>query len=373
LKVPYLDVRAANFELRAQLSAAFERVNDSGNYILGDEVRRFESEFGRFCGTKDAVGVGNGLDALTIALRACGVNPGDEVIVPAHTFIATWLAVTACGATVVPVDVDWDRLLIDLEAAEAVCTSRTTAIVPVFINGHPMDANDLERFATRQGLRVLCDAAQAHGARTLTRSVGAVGDAAAFSFYPAKNLGALGDGGAITTNDEEIAVSARQLRDYGRSSKYEFARLGVNSRLDELQAALLRVKLAVLDEWNARRARVAKRYLDELSTLSAITLPPQSSADMDPAWYVFCIRHPQRNLLMSYLTAKGIETQINYPEPPHLSAAYSYLGFSAGAFPNSERAALTGLNLPIGPHLSDEAVSYVIDAVREFCAEAQRE
>lgn len=367
MKVPYLDVRAANLELRAQLLAAFERVNDSGNYILGDEVCRFEHEFAGYCGTRNAIGTGNGLDALTIALRASGVRPGDEVIVPAHTFIATWLAVTACGATVIPVDVDRDRLLIDLDAAEAACTSRTTAIVPVFINGYPMDANDLEQFAMRRALQVVCDAAQAHGARVSNRSVGATGRAAVFSFYPAKNLGALGDGGAITTNDDGIADSARQLRDYGRQSKYEFVALGVNSRLDELQAALLRVKLACLDEWNARRARVAKRYLDELSSLSVVTLPPQSSADIDPAWYVFCIGHPQRDSLMSHLAAKGIETQINYPEPPHLSAAYSYLGFSTGTFPNAERAALTGLNLPIGPHLSDEAVSYVIDSVRQFC------
>ena len=342
-------------------------MNDSGDYILGDEVRLFEQEFAGYCGTRNTVGIGSGLDSLTIALRSCGVKPGDEVIVPAHTFIATWLAVSACGALVIPVDVDWERLLIDLDAAEAVCTPRTTAMIPVFINGYPMDANDLESFARRHSLQVVCDAAQAHGARVSNRSVGAVGRAAAFSFYPAKNLGALGDAGAITTNDDGIADAARQLRDYGRRSKYEFVALGVNSRLDELQAALLRVKLASLDEWNARRARVAKRYLDELSSLEVVTLPPQSSADIDPAWYVFCIRHPQRDSLMSHLEAKGIQTQINYPEPPHLSAAYRYLGFSSGAFPNAERVALTGLNLPIGPHLSDDAVSYVIDSVREFC------
>jgi dTDP-3-amino-3,4,6-trideoxy-alpha-D-glucose transaminase len=369
MNVPYLDVRAAHIELRDELQLAYARVMDSGRYILGAELEAFEREFAGFCETRNAVGVGNGLDALTIALRANDIGPGDEVIVPAHTFFATWLAVVQCGARLVPVDVEPESMLIDPDAALAACTPRTAAIVPVHLYGHPVDPVPFERIARSHGLLVVGDAAQAHGAKAAGRSVGAMGNAAIFSFYPSKNLGAAGDGGAITTDDDALAERARRLRNYGSLTKYEFSELGINSRLDPLQAALLRTKLRVLSDWNARRARIAARYIQELAGVSDLALPSPLPPGAAHAWHTFCVRHPRRDELRAHLDARGIQTQVHYPVPPHRTAAFAYLGLEPGSFPVAEATSRTVLSLPIGPHLDDDSITSVIDAVRAFAAD----
>jgi dTDP-3-amino-3,4,6-trideoxy-alpha-D-glucose transaminase len=366
MNVPFLDVGAAHAELRAALDQAYARVLDSGQYILGEELRLFEEEFASFASTRHCIGVGNGLDALTIALRARGIGPGDEVVVPAHTFVATWIAVVLCGAALVPVDVDPDRLLIDVDAVAAACTPRTAAIVPVHLYGHPVDPSPLEELARRHDLSIIGDAAQAHGAEVDGRPVGRFGDAAAFSFYPSKNLGALGDGGAITTDDDALATRARRLRNYGSESKHELLEVGVNSRLDPLQAAFLRAKLRVLESWNARRERIADRYLDGLAGTPDLRLPARPARNAVHAWYAFCVRHPRRERLRDHLAACGIGTQLHYAVPPHRSPAFAHLGFEVGSFPVTERAAETVLSLPIGPQLDDDAVTFVIEATRAF-------
>ncbi len=366
MSVPFLDLRQAHAELRGELRSAFDRVMQSGQYVLGEELELFEHEFARFSGTRHAIGVGNGLDALTIALRSIGVGAGDEVIVPVHTFIATWLAVTQCGAEIVPVDVDPDLLLIDLDQAATAVTPRTAAIVPVHLYGHPVDLAPLSTNRRFAGIPVVGDAAQAHGAAVDGRPVGALSTAAAFSFYPSKNLGAVGDGGAITTDDDALADRARSLRNYGSRTKYDFQERGVNSRLDPLQAAFLRAKLAVLPEWNRRRELVAERYLEMLADVPDLTLPVSPSPGLDHAWHNFCVRHPKRDELREHLASREIHTAIHYPVPPHRTRAFASLGLSAGAFPISESAAETVLSLPIGPHLDEESVAVVVDAVRAF-------
>jgi dTDP-3-amino-3,4,6-trideoxy-alpha-D-glucose transaminase len=299
-------------------------------------------------------------------LRARGIGPGDEVIVPAHTFVATWLAVARTGAAIVPVDVDPVALLMEPGVIAAACTSRTAAIVPVHLYGNPVDLAGLRGLANRNGLFLLEDAAQAHGAEVGGRRVGALGDAAGFSFYPGKNLGAFGDGGAITTDDEELAAQARRLRNYGERTKYDFAEAGDNSRLDPLQAAFLCTKLRVLPDWNARRAQVAERYLGELTSVPDVILPPSRSPDATPVWHIFCIRHPRRDALRTYLASRGIETLVHYPRPPHLSTAFAHLGFREGAFPVTETAAATVLSLPLGPHLDESSIAEVIEGVASF-------
>jgi dTDP-3-amino-3,4,6-trideoxy-alpha-D-glucose transaminase len=364
--VPYLDVRAGQIELRDELQAAYTRVMDSGRYVLGRELEGFELAFASSCDCTHAIGVGNGLDALTIALRARGIGAGDEVIVPAHTFIATWLAVASSGAHVVPVDVDPIRMVMDPDAASAACTRRTAGIVPVHLYGHPVDLTPFRELAVRNGLSLIGDAAQAHGASIGGRSVGGVGDAATFSFYPSKNLGAVGDGGAITTSDDELARRARRLRNYGSERRYEFAERGVNSRLDPLQAAFLGVKLRMLRAWNARRASIAERYLDELSGLPGIELPAPSPARAEHAWHIFCVRHARRDALCAHLADGGIETMVHYPDPPSQTPAFAYLGFTAGSFPVAEAICASALSLPLGPHLDRDSVTRVIEAVRAF-------
>jgi dTDP-4-amino-4,6-dideoxygalactose transaminase len=366
MTVPFLDVQAGQSELSMELRAAFDRVMESGQYVLGREVEQFEQDYATFCGSDYCIGVGNGLDALSIVLRSKGIGPGDEVIVPVHTFIATWLAVAQTGATIVPVDVDPRRLQLDADAAGAACTPATAAIIPVHLYGAAVDPRPLEELARRHGLVVVGDAAQAHGASFAGRPVGATFDAATYSFYPAKNLGAFGDGGAITTNDRALADSARRIRNYGSVRKYEFEESGVNSRLDELQAALLRVKLRVLDEWNSRRRFYAHRYLDELSGVPELVLPPRPTPGSIHVWHLFWVRHPQRDELKAHLESRGIQTQIHYPVPPHLGKAFEHLGYLRGSFPISESAAESLLSLPLGPHLDDGASVRVIEAIRTF-------
>lgn len=349
MRVPFLDLAASYQELKQDLDAAISRVLASGWYILGPEMEAFEAEYAEYCGTRHCVGVANGLDALHLALRAMGVGPGDEVIVPSNTYIATWLAVSQCGAVPVPVEPDPETFNIDPAQIEAAITPHTKVILPVHLYGQPADLDPILAIARAHGLKVLEDAAQAHGARYRGRRIGSHGDAVAWSFYPGKNLGALGDAGAITTNDDDLADRLRVLRNYGSRVKYVNEVPGWNSRLDPLQAAVLRVKLQHLDAWNARRAEIANLYLEKLAG-SGVVLPAVP-AWVEPVWHLFVIRHPRRDAIQRVLTEAGIGTLIHYPIPPHRQQACANLGYPAGAFPIAKRLADEVLSLPMGPHL----------------------
>ena len=363
MKVPFLEFRPAYLELRADLDAAWQRVADSGWYLLGRELEAFESEYAAFCGTRHCVGVANGLDALHLALRACGVGPGDEVVVPSNTYIATWLAVSQTGATPVPVEPDPATFNLDPARLEAALTPRTRAVMPVHLYGQPADMDPILELARRHGLKVIEDNAQAQGARYKGRRTGGLGDAAGNSFYPGKNLGAFGDAGAVTTNDPDLADRVRVLRNYGSRKKYHNEVAGVNSRLDELQAAVLRAKLPVLDAWNARRQRHAQFYREQLHDLPGLTLPGVP-VWADAVWHQFVIRHPRRDALQQKLAEAGIGTLIHYPIPPHLSGAYAGQGWNPGAFPVAEQLAATVLSLPLGPHLTSDQATFVVQGLR---------
>lgn len=362
--IPFLDLKAPYAELREELDAAIARVLESGWYILGPEVEAFEAEYAEYCGARHAIGVANGLDALHLALRAMDVGAGDEVIVPSNTYIATWLAVSQCGARPIPVEPDETTYNLDPARIEAAITSRTRAILPVHLYGQPVDLDPIIAIARNHELRVLEDAAQSHGARYKGRRIGAHGDAVAWSFYPGKNLGALGDGGAITTNDDDLADRLRVLRNYGSQVKYVNEIQGFNSRLDPLQAAVLRVKLRHLDVWNERRKVIAREYLEELSTSNLVL--PLVAQSADPVWHLFVVRHLQRDAMQAKLKAVGIGTLIHYPIPPHRQAAYAQLAFSADAFPIASRIADQVLSLPMGPHLDQGSVRRVRDALRSI-------
>ena len=361
--VPFLDLRAAYVELKSEIDDAVSLVLGSGRYVLGPEVEAFEVEFAVYCGAQHAVGVANGLDALHLALRAMEVGPGDEVIVPSNTYIATWLAVSQCGAMPIPVEPDPRTFNIDPACIEAPITPRTKVILPVHLYGQPADMDSILAIARKHGLRVLEDAAQAHGARYKGQRLGAHGDAVAWSFYPGKNLGAIGDSGAITTNDPELADRIRVLRNYGSRVKYVNEVRGYNSRLDPIQAAVLRVKLQYLDDWNSRRASLANQYQRGLAA-SALVLPlvPEWS---EPAWHLYVVQHPRRDSLQEALTAAGVGTLIHYPIPPHKQQAYAGMGFAADAFPLASQMADEVLSLPMGPHLDAAQVEKVIAAIAE--------
>lgn len=361
MTVPFLDLGAAYRELKAEIDAAVARVLDSGCYILGPEVEAFEAEWAAFCETDVAVGVGNGLDALILALRALDISPGDEVIVPSNTYIATWLAVTAVGATPVPVEPDLATHNIDPTRIEAAITERTKVLLPVHLYGQPADLDPILVLAREHGLAVVEDAAQAHGARYKGRRIGAHGDAVCWSFYPGKNLGALGDGGAVTTNRPELAERIRALRNYGSRKKYVNEVKGVNSRLDPMQAAVLRVKLAHLDDWTARRRAIADTYAGALVDLG-LTLPhvPKWA---DPVWHLYVVRTPAREALQDRLSEAGIGTLVHYPIPPHMQAAYADRGLTPAVLPVARDLAGEVLSLPIGPHMDADAVAQVICAV----------
>jgi len=361
MKVPFLDLGASYRELQDEIEAEVLRSFRSGWYIGGPDIAAFEADFSAFTGARHCVGVANGLDALHLALRVLNVGPGDEVIVPSNTFIATWLAVSQCGAVPVPVEPDALTCNIDAGKIEAAITSNTKAIIPVHLYGQPADIDEVMKIARQHGLRVLEDAAQAHGAAYKGTSVGGHGDLTAWSFYPGKNLGALGDGGAVTTNDDTLADRIRVMRNYGSRQRYINEIQGYNSRLDPVQATALRVKLRHLHLWNSRRVRIAARYSTELADCG-LTLPfvPEWA---DPVWHLYCVRHPQRDRLRERLTAAGVETLIHYPIPPHLQEAYAELGYKAGAFPIAESMAETLISLPIGPAMTEMQVDYVIEAV----------
>lgn len=364
MNIPFLDLHAAYRALKPEIDSAVARVLDSGWYILGTEVEGFEAEWAAYCESTYAVGVANGLDALHLALHAMGVGLGDEVIVPSNTYIATWLAVSQCGAKPVPVEPDERTYNINPELIEAAITPRTKVILPVHLYGQPADLDPILAIARKHGLRVLEDAAQAHGARYKERRIGAHGDAVAWSFYPGKNLGALGDGGAVTTNDPEIADRIRVLRNYGSRVKYVHEVQGYNSRLDPIQAALLRVKLKVLDDWNGRRKAIAALYLKGLAG-KGLALPhvPEWA---DPVWHLFVIRHSEREALQQSLTDASVGSMIHYPIPPHLQGAYARLQYKQGDFPIAERMALQVLSLPMGPQLEKKQAEQVIEAIKIY-------
>jgi len=365
MNVPFLDVRAAYIELKAEMDAAYQRVMDTGWYILGAEVEAFENEFAAYCGVKHCLGVGNGLEALHLIVRAYNIGAGDEVIVPSNTYIATWLAISYAGATPVPVEPDSRTYNLDPNRIESAITLRTKAIMPVHLYGQVAEMEAINEIARKYDLKVIEDAAQAQGACYHGKRAGSLGDAAGFSFYPGKNLGALGDAGAVTTNDDALAEHIRLLRNYGSRVKYHHEVKGFNSRLDPLQAAFLRVKLHHLDEWNERRRRLAQMYLNALDKLDHLMLPIVSK-EMEPIWHLFVIRHPRRSELQKHLSSNGIGTLIHYPIPPHLSDAYRKQNYRVGDFPIAEQLAQTILSLPMGPHLNAEMQQRVIDSIQEF-------
>jgi dTDP-4-amino-4,6-dideoxygalactose transaminase len=361
--IPFLELKPGYLELKEEFDAAYQRVMDSGRYLLGRELDSFEQEFAAYCEAPYCVGVGNGLDALHLILRAMSIGQGDEVIVPSNTFIATWFAVTFAGAAPVPVEPDERTYNLDPAKICAAITPRTKAIMPVHLYGQPADMEPIMAVARQHGLKVIEDAAQAHGARYKGRRTGSLGDAAGFSFYPGKNLGSFSDAGAVVTRDIELAKTVRLLRNYGSKLKYQHEAVGMNSRLDELQAALLLVKLRHLDEWNNRRKAVADTYLHALNSLPGLTLPyvPEWA---DPVWHLFVIRHTQRDQLQRRLKEIGVGTLIHYPVPPHLSGAYADSHFALGTLPLAERVAKTILSLPMGPHLMVEQAKWIADEIR---------
>lgn len=362
MNIPFLDLGAAYRELKVEIDAAVARVLASGWYILGPEVEAFEAEWAAYCGAAHAVGLANGLDALILALRALEIGPGDEVIVPSNTYIATWLAVSAVGATPVPVEPDPATHNIDPARIEAAITPRTRVLLPVHLYGQPADMDPILAIARRHGLRVVEDAAQAHGARYKGQRIGAHGDLVCWSFYPGKNLGALGDAGAVTTNDAALAGRVALLRNYGSRQKYVNEVQGVNSRLDPLQAAVLRVKLAVLDVWTERRRGIAAAYAEGLAD-SGLILPHVPNW-AEPVWHLYVIRSTDRDGLQGRLTEAGVGTLIHYPIPPHMQAAYADLGIPPGALPIARQLASEVLSLPMGPHLPQGSVLEVCSPCR---------
>jgi dTDP-4-amino-4,6-dideoxygalactose transaminase len=362
MNIPFLDLKAPYIELKDELDAAYRRVMESGWYILGLETEAFEAEFAEYCEVQHCIGVGNGLDALHLILKAFDIGPGDEVIVPSNTYIASWLAVSYAGATPVPVEPDELTFNLDPARIEEAINTRTKAIMAVHLYGQPADMNPINALAEKHGLKVIEDAAQAHGARYRKKKTGSLGHAAGFSFYPGKNLGAIGDGGAVTTNDPELAERIRLLRNYGSKIKYCNEEKGVNSRLDELQAALLRVKLKRLDEWNGRRQKVAWQYLNELKATD-LRLPFVPDW-VEPVWHLFAVCHPDRDQVQRLLHDAKIGTLVHYPIPPHLQKAYQELELKTARFPIAERIANEVLSLPIGPHIHPESYNYVIELLR---------
>jgi dTDP-4-amino-4,6-dideoxygalactose transaminase len=362
MRVPFLDLGRMHQEIRVPLETAFRRVMDSGWFIMGPEVDAFESEFADYCDVKYCVGVGNGLDALHLLLRTYGIGAGDEVLVPSNTFIATWLAVSRCGATPVPIEPCEATYNIDPDALLTAITPRTRAIIPVHLYGQPADMDAIKLIAQRHRLIVIEDAAQAHGALYKRNRVGSLGHAAAVSFYPAKNLGALGDAGAVLTNDPAIADKVRLLRNYGSQVKYRHEEQGCNSRLDEMQAAFLRVKLACLDDWNARRRKLANQYTVQLQGLDFCL--PSVIESAEPVWHLYVVRSRQRDALRMHLEQSGIATAIHYPVPPHRQTCYA--AFSRHGLPIAEALANEVVSLPMSPCMTEQEIALVVSAVRSF-------
>ena len=360
--VPFLDLRPEALGLGPAVQDAAARVIAGGRYVLGPELERFEDAFAARTGTAHCIGVASGLDALQLSLEALGIGAGDEVIVPSHTYIATWFAVSRTGARPVPVEPDPASGCIDPDRIDAACTGRTRAVIPVHMCGHPVRMGDVLAVARRRGLSVVEDCAQAHGAAHADRPVGSWGDTGAWSFYPGKNLGALGDGGAITTSDSTLARRLRRLRNYGSDRRYAHMDTGANSRLDELQAAILSVKLEHLAVANDRRRAVARAYARGLAGLP-LRLPQDVPGH---AWHLYAVHSDRRDELAAHLTGHGVGVLMHYPVPPHLQPAYAALGLRAGDLPVAESIAARTLSLPMGPHLETDQVDRVVRCVRDF-------
>lgn len=360
--IPFLDLKTINLRHREAFHAALDRVLDSGWLVLGKETDHFEREFADYCGSRHAVGVANGLEAMHLVLRAWGIGPGDEVIVPSNTYIATWLAVTFAGATPVPVEPVESTFNIDPARVEAAITSRTRAIIAVHLYGQTARVDRLMAIAESRGIKVMEDSAQSHGARLNGRRAGSLADASAFSFYPGKNLGALGDAGAVTTDDAALADRLRVLRNYGSRIKYQNEIVGHNSRLDELQSAFLLAKLPLLDADNARRTFIAQTYNRAFASIRSLTLPIVDEA-CESSWHLYVVRHPRRDALAKALADAGVGTMTHYPIPPHLQPAYEALSHLPGAFPIAERIHNEVLSLPIGPTMTDAEVDRVVQAM----------
>jgi dTDP-4-amino-4,6-dideoxygalactose transaminase len=370
LRVPFVDLLVQQRALAAELEPVLRSISGTADWILGRDLVVFEEEFAALCETEHAIGTASGLSALELILRAAGVGPGDEVVTTANTFIATALAISHAGATPVLVDVDADTANIDPAELERAVGPRTKAVIAVHLYGQPADMDAVRGVADRHGLLVVEDACQAHGARYRGRRTGALGDAAAFSFYPSKNLGAFGDGGAVVTSDAGLADAVRTLRDYGQRRKHEHVVKGFNSRLDTLQAGLLRVKLPHLDEWNARRREHAAAY-ERLLAGSGVTLPCVA-ADVEPVWHLYVIETDHRDALRAALDERGIQSGIHYPVPVHLQPPYAELGLELGSFPVSERRAGRMVSLPMYPELEPAAIERVADAVLAHVAMVAR-
>ncbi|UPT57289.1 DegT/DnrJ/EryC1/StrS family aminotransferase [Dickeya zeae] len=362
MNVSFLDLKGIHQEIESELKNVFEKVLHSGWYVMGPELESFEQEFAEYCGVDYSIGVGNGLEALFLLMKAYDIGPGDEVLVPANTFIATWLAVTQAGATPVPVKADTNTCNISVHHIEDAITSKTRAIIPVHLYGQPADMDEINRIAKKHNLVVIEDAAQAQGAYYKGRKVGSLGNAAATSFYPGKNIGCLGDGGAVLTSDKAIAEKIRKLRSYGSTIKYQHDIIGYNSRLDELQAAILRVKLKHLDEWNSRRTLIAEKYCAELNG-TGIQLPfvPEWAK---PVWHLFVIQSQHRDELQDYLKNNNVQSLIHYPIPPALQECYKDL--TEERFFQHDDLANKILSLPIYPTMSSKETDRVIEVIKSF-------
>lgn len=363
--MPFVDLQHVNLPLRNDVLTDFSGVLERGNFVGGSEVQSFEAAFAAYCGAARCVGVSSGLDALRLGLLAAGLEPGDEVIVPANTFIATFEAIAQAGGTPVPVDVSELDYNLDVEAAAAAVTKRTTFILPVHLYGQMADMRAIQLLAGRQGIGVLEDACQAHGAERDGLRAGSSGTSAAFSFYPTKNLGAVGDAGALVTDDDAIADLARALRQHGEMEKYRSVRPGYTARLDTLQALVLSRKLPLLDNWNAERADAAAFYDRGLAGVGDLELPPRA-AGSKPVWHLYVVRSSRRDELSAHLAAAGIATGRHYPEPPHLSLAFSHVAGGIGSLPVAERLANELLSLPLFPGIEREQLEAVVGAIRGF-------
>jgi len=368
--VPFFDLKMQYQSIKNELNAAVKQVMDSGRYVLGEKVKSFERQFARFCGADFAVGVADGTDALLLALLACGIGKGDEVITVPNTFIATTEAISQTGAKIVFVDIDPQSYNIDVSQIEERITERTRAILPVHLFGQPADMEPMVKIAKKYDLKVIEDSCQAHGAEYKGKKAGSIGDAGCFSFYPSKNLGAFGDGGMVVTSDEGIAQRIGMLRDHGQAKKYEHLVEGTNSRLDEIQAAILGVRLKGLEEWNGLRRRNAAIYDDLLQDVDEVVRPLEAEWAKH-VYYLYVIRTPRRDALQEWLTSEGIGTGLHYPVPLHLQEAYQYLGYREGDFPVAEEYAKQILSLPMFPELTREEIAKVVLEVKTFFVRCQ--
>jgi len=364
MKVPLVDLRRQYEDIKDEVKKVIEEVLESGEYILGENVRKFEQEFANYCEVKYGVGVNSGSDALTLALKAVGVKSGDEVITVPNSFVSTANCIVFSGAQPVFVDIDPETLNLDPERLKEAITKKTKAIIVVHFHGHPADMDSIKEIAEKYGIYIIEDACQAHGALYKGRKVGSLGDVACFSFYPTKNLGGYGDGGIIVTNNEELADKVRSLRNYGRVAPYIYKILGYNSRLDELQAAILRVKLKHLDKWIDQRRRNASIYSQYLAEIPEIAVPIEKEYAKHVYW-VYSIRTKRRDEIQKFLSKNGIETMIHYPIPIHLQECYSYLGYTEGTFPITEKISKEMLSLPMFPELTEEEIRYVVQVIKQ--------